>query len=116
MDDHKTLDDGCGRRTQLDEFVHERYGRDAFNIGFSTYTGTVTAASDWDAPAERKRVRPALADSYEALFHTPAMGTVGAKRVVGAPTAAAEPQRNFLLLQWVKAELLSAIGQQPNRS
>lgn len=38
-------------------------------IGFSTYTGTVTAASDWDAPAERKRVRPALKDSYEALFH-----------------------------------------------
>ena len=29
----------------------------------------VTAASDWDAPAERKRVRPALPGSYEALFH-----------------------------------------------
>jgi erythromycin esterase-like protein len=38
-------------------------------IGFSTFTGTVTAASEWDAPAERKRVRPALKDSYEALFH-----------------------------------------------
>src|SRR5439155_12006084 len=30
---------------------------------------TVTAASDWDASAERKRVRPARPDSYEALFH-----------------------------------------------
>jgi erythromycin esterase-like protein len=29
----------------------------------------VTASSDWDSPAERKRVRPALAGSYEALFH-----------------------------------------------
>jgi erythromycin esterase-like protein len=29
----------------------------------------VTAASNWDAPAERKRVRPALQESYEALFH-----------------------------------------------
>jgi erythromycin esterase-like protein len=29
----------------------------------------VTAASDWGAAAERKRVRPALPDSYEALFH-----------------------------------------------
>jgi erythromycin esterase-like protein len=29
----------------------------------------VTAASDWDGPAERKRVRPALAESFEALFH-----------------------------------------------
>jgi erythromycin esterase-like protein len=31
--------------------------------------GTVTAASEWGAPAERKNVRPALAGSYEALFH-----------------------------------------------
>jgi erythromycin esterase-like protein len=38
-------------------------------VGFSTYSGTVTAASDWDAPAERKTVRPALEGSYEALFH-----------------------------------------------
>ena len=29
----------------------------------------MTAATDWDAPAERKRVRPALEGSYEALFH-----------------------------------------------
>ncbi len=29
----------------------------------------MTAASAWDAPAERKRVRPALPESYEALFH-----------------------------------------------
>src|SRR5205085_8363231 len=38
-------------------------------VGFSTYAGTVTAASDWGGSAERKRVRPALAESYEALFH-----------------------------------------------
>jgi len=34
-----------------------------------TYAGAVTAASNWGAPAERKRVRPALAGSYEDLFH-----------------------------------------------
>jgi erythromycin esterase-like protein len=38
-------------------------------VGFSTYSGTVTAASDWNAPAERKRVRSALTGSYEELFH-----------------------------------------------
>jgi erythromycin esterase-like protein len=38
-------------------------------VGFSTYSGTVTAASDWDAPAERKRVRPGMPGSWEALFH-----------------------------------------------
>ena len=38
-------------------------------VGFSTYSGTVTAASNWDEPAQRKEVRPALPESYEALFH-----------------------------------------------
>jgi erythromycin esterase-like protein len=38
-------------------------------VGFTTYTGTVTAASAWDGPAERKHVRPALSGSYEHLFH-----------------------------------------------
>ena len=53
----------------LGQLVRERHGRDAVLVGFTTYTGTVTAASDWNAPAERKRVRPALPGSYEALFH-----------------------------------------------
>lgn len=68
---------GDARATQMGEagelnvgqLVRERYGQEARLIGFSTYTGTVTAASDWDGPAERKRVRPALTESYEALFH-----------------------------------------------
>ncbi|PYS94243.1 MAG: erythromycin esterase [Acidobacteria bacterium] len=51
------------------QLVRERYGREAVLVGFTTYTGTVTAASDWDEPAERKRVRAALPGSYEALFH-----------------------------------------------
>src|SRR2546425_1924252 len=51
------------------QLVREKYGDEAILIGFTTYTGTVTAASDWDGPAERKRVRPALKESYEALFH-----------------------------------------------
>jgi erythromycin esterase-like protein len=51
------------------QLVRQRYGREAVLVGFTTYTGTVTAASDWDAPSERKRVRPALSGSYEALFH-----------------------------------------------
>jgi erythromycin esterase-like protein len=38
-------------------------------IGFSTYSGSLTAASDWGAHAERKNVRPALRGSYEELFH-----------------------------------------------
>jgi erythromycin esterase-like protein len=60
-----------GRRGELNlgQLVRERYGRQAVLVGFTTYNGTVTAASEWHAPAERKTVRPALEGSYEALFH-----------------------------------------------
>jgi erythromycin esterase-like protein len=51
------------------QLVRERYGAESSLTGFTTYDGTVTAASDWDGPAERKRVREALPGSYEAIFH-----------------------------------------------
>jgi len=68
---------GDARATELGEYgelnvgqlVRERHGADSVSVGFTTYSGTVTAAADWDAPAERKTVRPALPNSYERLFH-----------------------------------------------
>jgi erythromycin esterase-like protein len=57
------------------QLIRERYGREAVLIGFSTYQGTVTAASQWDGPVQRKRVREALPGSYEALFHEIAVNT-----------------------------------------
>jgi erythromycin esterase-like protein len=56
------------------QLIRQLHGPDALLVGFSTYAGTVTAASDWDAPAERKLVRPALPDSYEAAFHGAGLG------------------------------------------
>ena len=53
----------------LGQLVRERYGDEARLIGFSTHTGTVTAAHDWDEPGLRRRVRPSLEGSYERLFH-----------------------------------------------
>ncbi|HLM86027.1 MAG TPA: erythromycin esterase family protein [Solirubrobacteraceae bacterium] len=53
----------------LGQLMRERHARDVVLVGFSTYAGTVTAASEWGAEAERKRVRPGLPDSYEALLH-----------------------------------------------
>jgi len=38
-------------------------------VGFTTFSGTVAAADDWGEPVRRMRVREALPDSYEALFH-----------------------------------------------
>ncbi len=68
---------GDARATQMgarDEFnvgqlTRERVGDDALLVGFTTYDGSVSAASSWDGPVECKAVRPALADSYENLFH-----------------------------------------------
>ena len=68
---------GDARATQMGErgelnlgqLVREHFGKEAVSIGFTTYDGTVTAASDWDGAAERKNVRPGHPDSYEALFH-----------------------------------------------
>jgi len=51
------------------QLMRERWGATAVLVGFSTNSGTVTAASDWDMPAERKLVRPAMEGSYEALLH-----------------------------------------------
>ena len=53
----------------LGQLMRERHAHDVVLVGFTTYTGTVTAASQWGGVAERKRVRPALPDSYEALLH-----------------------------------------------
>jgi erythromycin esterase-like protein/predicted phosphoribosyltransferase len=60
-----------GQRGELNvgQLTREKYADDAVLIGFTTHHGTVTAASDWGSSAERKRVRPALPGSYEALFH-----------------------------------------------
>jgi erythromycin esterase-like protein len=60
---------GDAGELNVGQLARERYGREARLVGFTTYTGTVTAASGWDGPAERKRVRPALPESYEAVFH-----------------------------------------------
>jgi erythromycin esterase-like protein len=51
------------------ELTRKAYAGDTCLIGFSTYDGWVTAASEWDGPAERKRVRPGMPDSYEEVLH-----------------------------------------------
>jgi erythromycin esterase-like protein len=68
---------GDARATQMQrtgewnigQLIREKYPHACRLIGFSTYTGTVTAASNWDGDAERKQVRPARKDSFEGLFH-----------------------------------------------
>ncbi len=53
----------------IGQLAREQYGAQCRLIGFSTHSGTVTAASDWGGLAECKTVRPALAGSIEELLH-----------------------------------------------
>jgi protein-L-isoaspartate(D-aspartate) O-methyltransferase len=45
------------------------FGRAAFHVGFGTDHGLVAAASEWNGPVERKRIRPAHEASYERVCH-----------------------------------------------
>jgi erythromycin esterase-like protein len=69
LGDARATDMGAQGEWNVGQLVRDRYGRESVLIGFSTYSGTVTAASNWGGPAERKRVLSALSGSYEALFH-----------------------------------------------
>jgi erythromycin esterase-like protein len=69
LGDARATQMGAHGEWNLGQLVRQRYGGNTALIGCTTYEGSVTAASNWDAPVERKRVRPALAGSDEALFH-----------------------------------------------
>ncbi len=91
---------GDARATQLGEsgewnvgqLMRERYEDHAVLVGFTTYTGTVMAASAWDAPGEQKQVRAALAESYAGHFHDVGIG-------------------DFLLLLRGRGNLTAALGE-----
>lgn len=51
------------------QLCREKFARGVYVIGFGTDHGTVAAASNWDGPMQRMKVRPAHASSYERVFH-----------------------------------------------
>jgi erythromycin esterase-like protein len=54
----------------LGQLMRERHGeREVVIIGLSTHAGTVTAASEWDGPAEPTQLRPSLPGSWERALH-----------------------------------------------
>jgi protein-L-isoaspartate(D-aspartate) O-methyltransferase len=53
----------------LGQLCRNAWGSDAYLIGFGTDSGTVAAASSWDASMEIKTVLPSRPGSYEKLFH-----------------------------------------------
>ncbi|MBI4485717.1 MAG: erythromycin esterase family protein [Acidobacteria bacterium] len=69
LGDARATEMGEGGELNVGQLVRETYGGQAVLVGFTTNAGTVTAATDWDGPAHRRQVRPALAGSYEKVFH-----------------------------------------------
>jgi erythromycin esterase-like protein/adenine/guanine phosphoribosyltransferase-like PRPP-binding protein len=69
LGDARATETAARGELNIGQLVRERHQGDCRLIGFTTHTGTVTAADDWDGPAERKWVRPALAGSAEELLH-----------------------------------------------
>jgi erythromycin esterase-like protein len=69
LGDARATEVGRQGEHNVGQLVRERCGDKAYDIGFTTYTGTVTAADDWDEPPRRMAVRPGLDGSYEDLFH-----------------------------------------------
>jgi erythromycin esterase-like protein len=51
------------------QLVRERFPEDCWLVGFTTHDGAVTAATEWDAKAEHKRVNPSRGDSIEGVLH-----------------------------------------------
>ena len=69
LGDARATQMGRGGELNVGQLVRERHGSSACLIGFTTHEGEVTAASNWDEPAQLKRVRPSLPGSVERLFH-----------------------------------------------
>ncbi|WP_439154196.1 erythromycin esterase family protein [Yoonia sp.] len=68
--DARQTDMGRARgELNIGQLCREEYGDEAALIGFGTASGTVAAASEWDAPMEIKTIRPPLPGSIEALCH-----------------------------------------------
>lgn len=92
---------GDARATQMSaqgewnvgQLLREEAGRDqTLLVGFTTYTGHVTAARDWDAAAERRWVRPAHPDSYEHAFYASGLDRFFLPLHDGVAAALAEPR------------------------
>jgi len=69
LGDARATDMGSQGEWNVGQLIRQKFEGDTVLIGFTTHAGTVTATTDWDQPAQLKKVRPGLEDSYERLFH-----------------------------------------------
>ena len=96
----------------LGQLAREAYGpRDVVLVGFSTFTGAVTAASEWGGPATVMPVTPAAGDSHEALLHETGLShlllVVGEDERATAALAATRLQRAIGVIYRRRSERIS---------
>jgi erythromycin esterase-like protein len=69
LGDARATEMGRGGEWNVGQLVREQHGERAYLIGFTTHTGSVTAATNWGDAAQFKRVNGSLPSSWERLFH-----------------------------------------------
>jgi erythromycin esterase-like protein len=69
LGDARATEMGAGGEINLGQLTRERHADDAVLVGFTTHTGTVTAAHDWGDAAETMRVNPSLPGSIVRALH-----------------------------------------------
>ena len=69
LGDARATEMGLSGELNLGQLMRERHPQQTYGVGFSTYDGSVTAAAEWDGPARKRRVLPALPGSCEDLLH-----------------------------------------------
>jgi erythromycin esterase-like protein len=67
--DARATELGSHGELNVGQLVRQQWPGESVLVGFTTDHGTVTAATEWGGPAERKNVRPSMAGSYEREFH-----------------------------------------------
>ena len=67
--DARATDMGRSGELSLGQLVRERRARDTVSMGFTSYEGTLLAATEWGGDPEVTPLPPAQARSYEAILH-----------------------------------------------
>ena len=74
LGDARVTEMGEGGELNVGQLMRQRHDGSAVLVGFTTYTGTVTAASTWGERGRVRQLRPALPGSYSNLFHASGIG------------------------------------------
>ncbi|MFF0309874.1 erythromycin esterase family protein [Streptosporangium sp. NPDC004379] len=94
--DARATEAGEEGEVTLGQLARECFPGECRLIGLTTYTGTVTAAGDWGAPADRMRVRPAFPGTAEELFHRTGRGDFLLDlRAAGEPASGKPPSGEY---------------------